>query len=288
MKKIFENKWLSFLLVIIFIIIVVFFAVKEHKASKELMQNSVSFYCTEGILKASFGKENVSVLFPGGEVKNFKQSISADGARYESGNLIFWTKVNNAFVTKENDQVYSNCVTGEVSDVGGGKSSYTDPDNFFSFIYPNKFVLSGGYIGYSDNWKLNTTTLGILFTKVYIPKSYLPKTNFGDAMFTFGASADPDATKGCLRADNGGQVAEKNVMIGGTKFTKIISSDAGAGNYYETTSYRTLKDGECYALEYTIHSMDINNYASGQGIKEFDKNSVVNILDSIVTSFKFL
>ncbi len=75
--------------------------------------------------------------------------------------------------------------------------------------------------------------------------------------------------------------------INGVTYTKLESSGAGAGNLYETTSYRTVHNGQCYAIEYTIHSSNIANYPTESGITAFDKAKVQNALESIVQSLSF-
>lgn len=76
--------------------------------------------------------------------------------------------------------------------------------------------------------------------------------------------------------------------MNGIVFTVFHSNDAGAGNYYETTSYRTLHAGQCYAIEYTIHSGQIANYPARYGLKPFDEAQLTDVLDRIVGTFKFL
>jgi hypothetical protein len=78
------------------------------------------------------------------------------------------------------------------------------------------------------------------------------------------------------------------VKLRGIPFTKFTFSDAGAGNLYETTSYRTKRGDECYVVEYTIHSSNIGMYSPDQGIKEFDKDKITKMLDRMVRSFQFL
>ena len=131
-----------------------------------------------------------------------------------------------------------------------------------------------------------------------IPRSFQPKTNFSEATFVVGSSADPKSIELCLRASNGetpgynpevaNPVSAGRVTINGVAFSKYNLGDAGAGNYYDTTSYRTMRDGVCYAVEYTIHSTNIGNYDPSQGISEFDRAKVQGILEDIAKSFKFL
>ena len=80
---------------------------------------------------------------------------------------------------------------------------------------------------------------------------------------------------------------KEQVSLHGMDYTKLTVSDAGAGNFYDVTSYRMIKDSQCYALEYTIHSTNIGNYSPDQGITEFDKTKIQTILESIVKSFSF-
>lgn len=68
----------------------------------------------------------------------------------------------------------------------------------------------------------------------------------------------------------------------------MVRKKVGAGNYYETTSYRTVYNDECYAIEYTIHSTNIDNYSPDQGITKFDKEKITSILDAMVQSFNLI
>ena len=252
-----------------------------------------TYYCTEGVLNAAYSTSSVSLILSGEEGLALPRSLSADGARYElasaSGTLVFWSKGDNAFLTKNDEPLYTNCVTGNlVTDQKTGIDTYTDASKTFSFSYPGQFILSGGDMGYSHDWRSLATTSGLLLAVVHIPKSFLPGTNFGEAKFTVGTSADPDAVSDCLEFDYGGLSTTSEVMIGGIKFTKMSFTDAGAGNYYDTTSYRAVQNGQCYAIEYTVHSSNIYNYSPDQDIKEFDRTKITSLLENIVQSFRFL
>ena len=238
-------------------------------------------------MKAVYGKADIVITFPDGHTLALPQSISADGGRYESGTTVFWSKGDNAFVTENDKNTYTNCVTGNQTTLGD-TNTYIDAGKTFSFSYPKEFSFYGGDGSYTQDWRVNTQSLGLLFTVVQIPKSFMPSTNFGEAKFTVGTSADPEAVKSCLVADNGSVVKNSKVIIGDTSFTEITLSDAGAGNFYETTSYRVVKNNQCYTVEYTIHSTNIGNYSPDQGIKEFDKTKITSILESMMQSFRFL
>ena len=294
MNNMSKTNKLLIIIGLLIVTVIVFFYVEKNTKNVPVAQiptpeltNTVTYYCQEGILKVSYGSEKATVNFPDGRTLAFSQSISADGGRYESGTTVFWSKGDNAFVSENDKQTFTNCVTGNQT-TDQEVSTFTDVGKTFSFSYPNQFKLSGGEMGYSQNWKSNANSLGLLLTVVQIPKSFLPNTNFSEAKFTVGTSADPVAIKNCLKTENGEVVKTEKVEINGTSFTEITINDAGAGNFYETTSYRALQNDQCYGVEYTIHSTNIGNYSADQEIKEFDKTKITSILEGIVQSFKFL
>jgi hypothetical protein len=111
-------------------------------------------------------------------------------------------------------------------------------------------------------------------------------TNFAGATFTVGVSAESAEVSACTVAANG-ERALGTMRINGRSFARFVLDDAGAGNRYRTRSYRTVRDGECYAVEYSIHSTNLANYDPKQGVRAFDETAVRNALDSIVKSFAF-
>ncbi|MDB5237572.1 MAG: hypothetical protein JWL88_674, partial [Parcubacteria group bacterium] len=145
----------------------------------------------------------------------------------------------------------------------------------------------GSDAGYTTDWSSGSSQTGLVLAQVSIPQSFEPKTNFGDAKFTIGTSPDPIAVKNCLVAQSGGPLKSEKVTINGTAYTKLTYSDAGAGNRYDTVSYRTVRNSQCYAIEYTIHSSQFANYPAGS-ITEFDQTKIQTILESVAHSFRFL
>ena len=86
----------------------------------------------------------------------------------------------------------------------------------------------------------------------------------------------------------GEPVTATTTTINGVSFTKLTFSDVGAGNIYQITSYRTVRDNQCYAADYVIHSGNIANYPQSAGVKAFDMNSVQTVLDAMARSLRFL
>jgi hypothetical protein len=168
---------------------------------------------------------------------------------------------------------------------------FTEASNKFTFQYNPFFKVfqrdQSQNVPDTD-WRVNTKQKGMQLAHVSIPKVFMPGTNFSNAYMTIGASTDPKEIKSCGTIATNGEIKAGTVTINGYPFTKFTLGDAGAGNFYETTSYRGLLDGDCYAIEYTIHSTNIGAYSPDQGIKEFDKVKVTNEFESIIASFKFL
>lgn len=168
---------------------------------------------------------------------------------------------------------------------------FSEVNNKFTFEYNSFFKAyqpDSAQNTPSTDWRLNAKQKGMLLARVSIPKIYMPNTNFSNAYLTIGASTDPKEISACGTDMTNGEVLSGTKNISGYPFTKFVLGDAGAGNLYETTSYRGLLDGDCYVIEYTIHSTSIGNYSTEQGIKEFDKTKVQNEFETIIQSFKFL
>lgn len=187
---------------------------------------------------------------------------------------------------------------------GGGESAYyrniaawqvdirSDANAGFSIAYPLDFDTNDVYSGApSYDWRVNSGgNPGNLFFTLTIPRAFEPQTNFADAKLTVGSSHNGSAVADCLKPDASGgpAVASTTMTIDGTDFTVFQSNGAGAGNYYETTSYRALHGGACWAVEYTVHSSQIANYPASYELKPFNKSKLTDVLDRVVSTFKFL
>jgi len=163
---------------------------------------------------------------------------------------------------------------------------YANSEYGFELSYPQNFQLAEGTT--SSLWSYFNYYEGEKIASVSVPKSDYQNTNFGEANINIGASQDPGIVINCLRLQiELGETKDATQTINGIIFKRFDSSDAGAGNFYETQSYRTIKDKICYALEIIIHSMNIGNYPQELNIKEFDRNKVIGDLTSVLNTFKF-
>ncbi len=155
--------------------------------------------------------------------------------------------------------------------------NYEDPEGVFRFAYPAAYMVTGRE--------------GARLAKLTVDRGYMPQTNFSEAWLTVEWSNKAEDIKTCHAVTNDamprGPIITKT-EVSGHPFTKMISGEAAMGNHYETTTYQGLLDGDCYTIEYVIHSTNIQNYPVEMGIKEFDKEKVVSELENIVQSFEFL
>lgn len=307
-----KKVWTSVIVVIIAIIVLCVVLIKSPKNSKPMAVSDTTthYFCEEGTIDATFSKDKVDLVLSDGRSVTLPQTVSGSGIRYEKDSIVFIGKGDDAFLTENDKTTFTNCVAATVTDgkdtiatstkgtttaTGGsvstaaGISTFVSNSGNFMFTYPKGFIVSSGGVGYNTNWRVNTTDSGKLLVKLTSPKNYAltTKTNLSNLTFTVGASSDKNVVANCLSIANG-ETRGGIITLGGVDFTKILLTDAGAGNLYTTTSYRAVKDAMCYAIETTIHSTNLGNYSPDQGIKQYDTDEVSNALNKIVYSFRFL
>jgi hypothetical protein len=176
---------------------------------------------------------------------------------------------------------------------------YTNPSEWavddrkdagFTVRYPIDFQISDNYSATpATDWRVNgNQTKGIVMFSLVIPKVFEPQTNFDDAKLTIGSSRNSSAIAGCTKPDTNATFRiTATTTIDGIPFSVSTTSDAGAGNLYETTSYRTVHNGQCWAIEYTIHSSQIGNYPPSFNLQPVDDVKLKSALDTIVQAVTF-
>jgi hypothetical protein len=193
-----------------------------------------------------------------------------------------------------------NAASTSASDQSGLQNPYysdfaawqTDANSgIFSIAYPIDFQVDDNFAAIpSTDWRVNSdNTSGVKYISLAVPRAFEPQTNFADATLTVGSSGNKTAVAECMTPDPTapGESATSSQNINGTEFTVFRSNDAGAGNYYETTSYRTIYNGKCFAVEYTVHSSQIANYPASYNLKPFSEDAINSLLQNIVSTFKF-
>lgn len=252
--------------------------------------STVSYLCEEGkSFSASYKDDSASLVLSDGRSLDLSQTISGSGVRYGNGEITFSSKGDNAFIEENGNTTFINCVANSTLDDGSKEfHTFTDGSKTFSFDYGNDVMISGGGTGYTEQWMNEGKGLGLILAKVVLPRSFQPKTNFSEGTMKVSTSSDPDAIKECLNPPQGNNVPKSSASIGGVTFTTYTYGDAGAGNFYNTTSYRAIKNNQCYVIEYIIHSTNIGVYSPDQGIKEYDNVKVKKVFEDMVQSFTFL
>lgn len=253
---------------------------------------TASYLCRDGkAIDATYRADGVTLTLSDTRALVLPQVRSGSGIRYEKDGAVFASKGDNAFLEENGTQTYADCVaTGSpASDATEGMKQFADSAGTFSFSYPSTVTVSGGGIGYTQAWMNNATSSGLLLAKAVLGKAFQPGTNFSEATFTVGTSADPSAVSGCLTYNPTGGPATSvtTKTVNGVTYTVLRSAGAGAGNLYETTSYRTLRNNQCYAIEYTVHSTNLGNYDPSQHVTAFDEAAVTGVMEGIIASFRF-
>jgi len=166
--------------------------------------------------------------------------------------------------------------TVQVLVLSGDVLSYNDPIEKFSLSYPKEFSLASN----------EALTLQSQSVKIIVPKSIQPQTNFSEASVSVTVSKDPATVKKCLVAPVASTAKAKRQVINKTVYSVFHDTDAGAGNFYESTRYHTVHNKKCVMVESLIHSSNIGMYSPDQGITAFDQKAVTAILDTIIGSFR--
>lgn len=78
----------------------------------------------------------------------------------------------------------------------------------------------------------------------------------------------------------------ENVVINGISFLKQTAADAGVGHLHEWVGYSTLKNNACISMEFVLHSLNRDNYATPP--PEFDKAAESAVFLQVMQTFGWL
>ena len=164
---------------------------------------------------------------------------------------------------------------------GAPSVQYKSDQLEFSFWYPE------GSSAKTDNFEGYLSVTKTPIVAVTLAPSLFQGTNLREAGVFIGASSSPAVVGVCAAAsaDTGEHVAG-SVDVGMTTFSVFTSTDAGAGNFYDARTYRTIHNGTCFEIVEMLHSSNINNYTPGT-VQPFDLTKFSSTLEAIMNTFVF-
>lgn len=172
----------------------------------------------------------------------------------------------------------NNATTTQSSILAGvADQTWVDSKLSFSIAHPSDFASSStDFAGYLP---LTQTPL----VSFVVPQSMYKGTNLEEAGVYVGATSSPQALTSCTSPMQGETLSHET--INGADFVVATSTEAGAGNLYESKIYRRIENGWCVEIVEMLHSGNIGNYTPG-AVKEFDKAYFDGILDAIVHTYR--
>jgi len=112
-------------------------------------------------------------------------------------------------------------------------------------------------------------------------------TNLSEAYLLFGSTQESNIVENCTQPVSFGR--DENVVsevnINGNQFVRSESAGVGAGNIYEQIYHRISLSGYCYEVTFYFHYGNIGNYAPDSGVREFDRNELLQKFDNILSTF---
>jgi membrane-bound inhibitor of C-type lysozyme len=240
----------------------------------------VTFSCDQGkTIGAVFYADKVDLTLSDGRKLTLPQVEAESGARYANADnsFVFWSRGNTSSIgegrNEPQKQSYTNCVTpGELEDVEATKT-YSYPPLGFSIKYPARYTLNESFMydGLGPE--------GIPGIKVSVSAAESEATNLSSDS---GVSVEylPNVEDCSASLFLFGNPAASTVEEGGTTYSVVSISGAGAGNVYEEKVYALAGQNPCIAVRYFIHYTQLANYPAGTK-KAFEREQLLAEFDSI-------
>lgn len=124
------------------------------------------------------------------------------------------------------------------------------------------------------------------FALKFIDSSYYVNTNLIEAYFAYGVTTDSTIVASCTEplAMGGPETIIDHVTLNGVDFVHSEGVGVGAGNLYDSIYYRTLYNNACYEATLFIHSGNIGAYSPDSGVKEFDRTTLLQKFQNILST----
>jgi len=115
---------------------------------------------------------------------------------------------------------------------------------------------------------------------------FYEKTNLIEAYLLFGSTNDSSVVTNCAEPLSFGDTEKVagEVNIHGIQFVRSEGVGAGAGNIYEQIYHRAVNNGYCYEVTFYFHYGNIGNYDPSSGVKEFDRDALLNKFEAILAT----
>jgi hypothetical protein len=120
----------------------------------------------------------------------------------------------------------------------------------------------------------------------FIDSSYYVNTNLIEAYFAYGMTTDSTIVANCTQplAMGGPETIIDHVTLSGVDFVHSEGVGVGAGNLYDAIYYRTFHNNACYEITLFMHSGNIGNYDPSLGIKEFNRDALMQRFESVLST----
>jgi len=119
-----------------------------------------------------------------------------------------------------------------------------------------------------------------------VDSSFYVKTNLIEAYLLFGSTNDSSIVGGCTQpiSFGGTENVVGDVNINGIKFVHSEGSGVGAGNIYEQIYHRAAYNGYCDEVTFYFHYANIGNYSPDSGVKEFNRDALMQKFESVLST----
>lgn len=151
----------------------------------------------------------------------------------------------------------------------------------FSLRYPAEFGFATGTGGGAN--------LDEPLARIDLPNGLFNHagTNYVEAYAVVSRSTKPEIVHACLSFGDT-RVAQSlitSMRSNGIEFKMTSTTEAAAGNIYDSELYRTTHESRCYELALVVHTGNAANYDPPVG--EFDRNIALDPLRDIFKTFEF-
>lgn len=162
---------------------------------------------------------------------------------------------------------------------GVSSIEYRDTEYGFSIEYPETATSSD--TDFAGFLPLTQTPV----KSFVLPASMSAGTNLSEAGIYIGATTTPKIVASCTASTLAGETLVGTTTINGSVFSASTSTDAAAGNVYESAVFRTVHDGRCLEIVELLHWGNIANFPEGE-VVEFDTPVFREYLEKMVDTVK--